>query len=78
MKISELIKELTDIMEHVGDIECIYSTDDEGNGYSYIHYMPTLMQMNEDHDAYSTPNIQEMMEDEDFCIDDYKPVCCVN
>ena len=33
MKLSEYIKEMTQLLEKEGDMDCIYRSDDEGNAY---------------------------------------------
>ena len=79
MKISELTYRLSEIKDRFGDLECIYAIDDEGNAYHYVSYHPSLMYMDKNYVAHSKEDIKEMMhEDEDFCIDNYEPVCCVN
>jgi hypothetical protein len=46
MVLSELINELSAIKKRHGDLECVYSSDDEGNSYSLVHYKPSLGLMN--------------------------------
>ena len=43
MKISELMHNLRQIKKQYGDLECIYSIDDEGNDFHEVHYHPTPM-----------------------------------
>lgn len=40
MKLKEYIKKLNDILEEHGDLECIYSSDDEGNNFQRVNYSP--------------------------------------
>ena len=48
MKLSELIIKLQAIQEEYGDLECVYSVDDEGNEYKQIHYDPSVGEFIED------------------------------
>ena len=41
MKLSEMIKNLQEIKEKHGDLECIYAADEEGNSYSNVFYSPS-------------------------------------
>lgn len=43
MKISQLIKNLELIRKQVGDLECWYAKDDEGNGFGKIFYDPSVV-----------------------------------
>ena len=42
MKISKLIENLQAIQKEFGDLDCIYAKDDEGNGFNYISYNPSV------------------------------------
>lgn len=41
MKASDLITNLTELIENHGDLEIIYAADDEGNFYGKVSYPPT-------------------------------------
>lgn len=41
-RISHLIRELTTLKKEHGDLELIYSTDDEGNDFDEVKFYPTL------------------------------------
>ena len=41
MKISQFIKGLTAIKKELGNLDVIYSSDDEGNTYHQIYFAPT-------------------------------------
>lgn len=43
MKLSEYIKNLQKVYEEHGDLECWYSSDDEGNSFHKINYTPTIL-----------------------------------
>ena len=63
MKLTEYIKELQDLLSEHGDLKCIYSTDDEGNGYSEVHYSPSMGHFDEDSEFYGEEGLADMMED---------------
>ena len=50
MKLSEVIKNLNKAKKQYGDLECIYSRDDEGNAFRDIHFTPTPMKKDSDGD----------------------------
>ena len=43
MKITELMHHLRQVKKKHGDLECIYSIDDEGNDFHPVHFSPTTM-----------------------------------
>ena len=43
MKLSELMHNLRQMKKKYGDLECIYSIDDEGNDFNSIYFTPTPM-----------------------------------
>lgn len=74
MKISEMIKNLQEFMEENGDLDCYYAVDDEGNGYSEIHYTPSKYYVNE----YGEVMQLEDLEEYELHIKDVEPICIVN
>jgi len=68
MKISEMIKNLTKIKKEHGNLNLVYSIDDEGNEFKQICFTPTIGHY----------------EDREFCPIDNKEdhdkinSCCVN
>jgi len=42
VKISRLIKNLQEILEERGDLNLVYSIDDEGNAFNYVYWDPTV------------------------------------
>ena len=42
MKISEMIKNLQEIMSGYGYLDCYYASDDEGNDYYRVYYKPSV------------------------------------
>lgn len=67
MKISEMIEKLENVKRAYGDLECIYAKDDEGNGYSTIHYDPGMMEF------FFSDEIEGLTIEHDMV-----RVCCVN
>jgi hypothetical protein len=47
MKLSEVIKNLNKAKKQYGNLDCVYSIDDEGNDFQRIHFTPTPMRKNE-------------------------------
>ena len=41
MKISEIVEKLEKIKEEYGDLDLVYSVDDEGNAYHKVYYTAT-------------------------------------
>ena len=74
MKISEMINNLQYFMEENGDIECWYSSDDEGNNYRAVYFTPSKFYV----DEYLEVHQLEDLEDYDLSIKDVKPICVIN
>lgn len=74
MKISEMIKNLQSFMEENGDLDCYYAVDEEGNGYSKIHYEPSKYYATEYEEVYQFEDLEYMEID----IEDVTPICVVN
>lgn len=55
MKLKELIKNLQEDYEKYGNVDVIYATDEEGNGF---------------HDVYSTPTPVERLSDSAYMTDE--------
>ena len=67
MKLNEYIKQLQEVKRKHGNLECIYSIDDEGNDFHSIHYSPTPM--NDEKGEYGMEKVH----------DNKKPIyVCVN
>jgi hypothetical protein len=41
MKVSNFIEKLEKIKEEYGDLQLVYSSDDEGNRFEKVHYSPS-------------------------------------
>lgn len=72
MKISEMIQNLQSIGYEHGDIECWYAVDDEGNGYSPIHFKPSIYYA----DEYGAVFHPQDVKDEDIM--NLRKICIVN
>ena len=42
MKLSKFIEGLQALAKEHGDLEVVYSVDDEGNSYHPVHYLPSI------------------------------------
>ena len=75
MNISEMIKNLEDVMSVHGDIEVWYAEDDEGNHYYPVHWSPSVYYANQYGDVFH----EEDLEDEDpEDIAELERICIVN
>jgi len=86
MKLSEYIKEMTELLEREGDMDCIYRKDDEGNayykvegaGYTTLTYVD---QMKNDYEveSYDEQEVEWLIENEYIeSEDELVRVCVVN
>jgi hypothetical protein len=75
MKISEMIEKLQELKDWHGDVECWYAVDDEGNGYSKIHYSPSIYYVNEYGDVMQSG---DLVDEDSEDIEDLTPICIVN
>lgn len=79
MKISEMVENLVNIMDEYGDLDCVYSIDDEGNDFRKVHYPPSVCVLTDDNamgvdDEEFKDYITELEENNI----PYKYVTCVN
>lgn len=58
MKLKEYIENLQAIYAKEGNLELIYSKDDEGNGFSILPYAPTVV--------YFDKNLWDVVDDDDL------------
>lgn len=77
MKLAEYIEELKEILGEHGDLDLIYSSDDEGNRYDKVNYSPTILYAEEDGNHYSTL-CEGDFEDGEYDKGDFEKVVCVN
>ena len=75
MKISEMIKNLQEFMEEYGDLDCWYSSDDEGNAYHKVYFEPSLLCVDKYNGEIMTPEDAGWME---LAPEDYDEICVVN
>lgn len=74
MKISEMIKNLQNLMEENGDLECWYAVDDEGNAYHRIYFKPSMYFANEDDEVYHPDDLEYI----DLNEENIRPICIIN
>ena len=73
MRLTKYIEKLQELLAEHGDLELIYSTDDEGNNYNKVHYEPSLVNfISTDREVINDEDIEEWDES------DYEKVICVN
>lgn len=73
MKLTKYIEKLQELLKEHGDLELIYSKDDEGNVYDKVHLYPSL--------ANYIVSDREVIHDDDLEVWDeseYQKVICVN
>ena len=71
--LTNYIEKLQELLQEHGDLELIYSSDDEGNNYDNLAYLPSVVNYNS--------SWKEVISDEDleeYNESDYKKVICVN
>ena len=72
MKLREYIAKLQELEAIHGDLEVVYSSDDEGNSFSNVYYSPSVQFVDEECEVITEDRIQEYLPDE------YKTIICVN
>ena len=72
MKLKEYIAKLQELEAIHGDLEIVYSSDDEGNSFSNVYYEPSVQFIDEEGEVITEDCIQEYLPDE------YRTVICVN
>lgn len=73
MKLTTYIEKLKELLQEHGDLDLIYSTDDEGNEYRKLHYDPAVVNYIEsDYCIIHEDDLEEYNESE------YQKVICVN
>ena len=70
MKLNQLIKNLQEIKKEVGNVDVVYSIDDEGNDFRPVYYEPTLGRL-VDNEFKSTNFIKGSKIPKDLA-------CCIN
>ena len=72
MKLKEYIAKLQELEAIHGDLELVYSSDDEGNSFSNVYYAPSVQFVDEEGEVINEEWIHEYLPDE------YQIVVCVN
>jgi hypothetical protein len=76
-KVSDLIKDLEEILKQHGDLPLVSSSDDEGNSFRYVYYSPTYGFFNEKDREFVSKKSKD--EEDEFYYSDYKiEVICIN
>lgn len=75
MKVSEVIQFLKEIQKEHGDLECWYSSDDEGNSFRKLFYEPSVCYVDSYGETYGT---NEDLEYADLKPEDVRKICVVN
>lgn len=86
MKISKLIKNLQDVLNKDGDLECYYASDDEGNHHCPIYFdagtfytLKENVENNErDIEVYNENDLQDLYDYEECKPEDIVKICIVN
>lgn len=80
MKLSQHVRALQKLLKEYGDMDVVYSVDDEGNAFRKIWWSPSLGYYCErDSEYISEENFREEFEDmEYYSMDDFEKVVCVN
>lgn len=76
MKLSKYILLLQEIAERYGDLDVVYSKDDEGNDFNTVNYEPSVGR----YDKYEREFYPYQEEGDEFSISDIKDcnAVCVN
>lgn len=73
MKLTKYIEKLQELLNEHGDLELIYSSDDEGNEYNTVNCEPSLVNyIASDREVIHEDDLEEWDES------DYQKVICVN
>ena len=72
MKLTKYIEKLQELLAEHGDLELIYSSDDEGNNYNKVHYEPSIVN-------YISSDREVIHDDlEEWDESEYQKVICIN
>ena len=73
MKLTKYIEKLQELLKEHGDLELIYSSDDEGNNHNKVHHNPSVVNyIASDREVIHEDDLEEWDES------DYEKVICVN
>lgn len=73
VKLTTYIEKLQELLQEYGDLELIYSTDDEGNEYNTVNYNPSIVNYIESDRCLIDDNDLE-----EYNESDYQKVICIN
>lgn len=77
--LSEFIKQLEEIKEEHGDLQVVYSADDEGNRFGQVYFGPTAgFFSKEEHTFTSADEVAQEIEDGDMDEDTVINSICIN
>lgn len=73
MKLSKYVEHLQGVLKNEGDLECVYATDEEGNGFHKVNYAGAIYYFENLEDYYlEQVDVEELDEYPDalkaFCI----------
>lgn len=66
MKLEKYIAGLQKVLDEHGDLEVIYSSDDEGNRYDHVQFTPTVGFLDGDMSFHSKKNVEESPDEETY------------
>lgn len=58
MKLDEYIKVLQDLKKKYGNLELVYSSDEEGNSFNKLFYAPSAGELDEDENFNSESEVK--------------------
>jgi hypothetical protein len=73
-KISEVIQILQEIEKQWGDLNCVYSIDEEGNAFEKVYYHPTVGKL----DDRDFSNLNSFKDRNEFDNATGETVVCIN
>ena len=77
MKLNKYIESLQKVLKKHGNVDVVYSIDDEGNGFEKVHFDPTVGFFN-DGDFVDTQNVKEYPDDYEHLVGKAPNCVCVN
>lgn len=63
MKVSEQIKELTELLQEYGDLDLVYSSDPEGNSFDKVYYGPSVGMITDEKEYFDLSQFEEYIND---------------
>jgi hypothetical protein len=81
MKLKEYVDNLVKLLEdnsEYGELDVVYSKDDEGNGYQGVHYTPTIGSHDVDEGEFIPFNEDPDVDPCDTCTKEEINAICIN